>query len=196
MDGVEFPLLDEPLPVEFANTLYFEHLDPTDFLATTALIRGWFAATRRRTGLECPHRLSAVDSHRIRELRDALAEICRACATHRPLPRGPVLTLNGFAAAAPAAPLVTIGADHDIRISQVHVGGPLNVLLGQIAFSTIDLISGPRRDLLRVCEGHDCSMLFVKNHSRRRWCSDGCGHRDRQARYYHRTTTRDLQAHD
>ena len=187
MDDVEFPLLGEPLPVEFANTLYFEHDASIDYLATTALIHGWFAATRPRTGLECPHRLSSTDSDRIRELRDALAKICRAYSTHRPLPRGPVSTLNRMAAAAPAAPFMTIGPGREISSIQVHAGSPLNVMLGRIAFSTIDLISGPRRDLLRVCEGHECSMLFVKDHSRRRWCSDGCGHRDRQARYYQRT---------
>jgi predicted RNA-binding Zn ribbon-like protein len=185
---IEFPLLGEPLPVDFANTLHFERDEPTDDLATTALIRGWFAATGRRSGLECPHRLSSKDSQRIRECRDAVAKICRACATHRVFPRGPVSALNSFTAAAPAAPFVTIGADDEIRISQVHVGGPVDVMLGRIAFATIDLISGPRGDLLRVCEGDDCSMLFVKNHSRRRWCTDGCGHRDRQARYYQRTT--------
>ncbi|WP_317183827.1 CGNR zinc finger domain-containing protein [Intrasporangium sp.] len=40
---------------------------------------------------------------------------------------------------------------------------------------------------MRACYGPGCVLYFVREHTRREWCSAGCGNRARVARHYHRT---------
>jgi predicted RNA-binding Zn ribbon-like protein len=139
--------------------------------------------------VRCPASIRTTDSDHIRRLRDAISQVCRACATNTPLHHHTVATINTYAAAAPAAPVATLHPYRPPTLNHIHVGTAIGITLAQIASAAIELITGPDRALLRICAGHDCSLLFLKHHSRRRWCHDGCGHRDRQARYYQRTTT-------
>ncbi|MFJ7776100.1 CGNR zinc finger domain-containing protein [Streptomyces yangpuensis] len=50
-----------------------------------------------------------------------------------------------------------------------------------------ELLTDPRVGQVRECEAHDCVLLFLPAHPRRRWCVAGvCGNRARVARYYAR----------
>jgi len=59
-------------------------------------------------------------------------------------------------------------------------------LLEPIAEAMVDLLTGERLDLVRQCEGEDCTLLFhdlTKSH-RRRWCSMAvCGNRMKVAAF-------------
>ena len=59
-------------------------------------------------------------------------------------------------------------------------------LLEPVAEAMVDLLTGERLDLVRQCEGEDCTLLFhdlTKSH-RRRWCSMAvCGNRMKVAAF-------------
>jgi predicted RNA-binding Zn ribbon-like protein len=62
-------------------------------------------------------------------------------------------------------------------------------LCAGLATGCIELLTGADRQGLRRCEGPGCSLLFVQQHGRRRFCHESCSHRDRQQRYARRVAT-------
>ncbi|MFC5746222.1 CGNR zinc finger domain-containing protein [Actinomadura rugatobispora] len=188
MECPDFPILGtEPLPVELANTLYGGGGERTDFLGEAAWIDQWFAcvwdahglATTPPTGLD-------RRAGRVHSLRDAVHDLLSAAADGRAPGQAAVSRVNDFARAAPAYPRLEWPAGGAPAVQWLDDTGGGTAVLGRIAGSCIELLTGERAEHLRRCRGPGCSMLFVKNHSRRRWCHPSCGHRDRQARYYRR----------
>jgi predicted RNA-binding Zn ribbon-like protein len=59
-------------------------------------------------------------------------------------------------------------------------------VLADLAESAIAILAGSGAGPIAVCANDDCSMLFVRQHHRRRWCHNSCGHRHRQAAYARR----------
>jgi len=57
------------------------------------------------------------------------------------------------------------------------------VALAAIATDAIKVATGPRGQLLHRCEAHGCIRIFLREHARRRWCSNTCGDRVRAARH-------------
>ncbi len=184
IDPDEFPLLGEPLPVEFANSLYLAAGRTIDFLATVTLTKTWFDLAA--TGIDMPNTVRRADAESIRELRNTIHAILGDLAAGRTAAADTVDVLNQYAARAPW--FLRLGWDdaHEPEATRQHTVGGIDALLGRIATETIDLVTGPTRLLLRQCNGPGCAMLFVKNHHRRRWCHQSCGHRARQANYYRR----------
>ncbi|MCP3805115.1 CGNR zinc finger domain-containing protein [Allokutzneria sp. A3M-2-11 16] len=158
---MEYPILGtEPLPVEFANTLY----GGLDCLGTPELAAGWFAAME----------LEAAEPDRARELRDA---VYRLLTEQSELDPDAVQTLNAFAAEVPSV----LRLDSDGKARWVTT---TSAVLGRIATCAIELLVDgvvPRR-----CAAPDCGVLFVAQHGRRRFCHPSCSGRMRQARYYRR----------
>ncbi|MEP7111801.1 MAG: ABATE domain-containing protein [Ilumatobacteraceae bacterium] len=185
IDLDDFPLIGEPLPIEFANSLYLAEGETIDFLATSSLMRTWFDLAIADTRF--PEKIRRTEADAIRELRNGVHLVLRGLANGRnPTVEG-LEILNRYAARSPQflrvtwpdrAPAVTVG----------RTGNAVDGLLGRIATETIVLIAGPSRSQLRQCGGPGCAMLFVKNHHKRRWCHRSCGHRSRQASYYRRKT--------
>jgi predicted RNA-binding Zn ribbon-like protein len=184
MDPDDFPIIGEPLPVEFANSLYFAGEQVIDFLATPDLITTWFALAA--AGVDATDAVRPTGAESIRNLRDAV----RTLLTDLALDRGPnddaVATINLAASRAPCHRRLGCGAFGQLEMTRQYSGDAVDALLGRIANETVDLVTGPSRILLRRCTGPGCAMLFVKNHHKRRWCHESCGHRARQARYYRR----------
>jgi predicted RNA-binding Zn ribbon-like protein len=185
IDPDDFPLIGEPLPVEFANSLYLAEGESIDFLATSGLMRMWFDLAIADAML--PEKVRRADLDSIRELRNAVHVVLRGLANGRnPTPDG-LVVLNRYSARSPQF-LRVVWHDGAPAVTVEHTGSALDALLARIANETIDLVGGPTRLLLRQCSGPSCAMLFVKNHHKRRWCHQSCGHRSRQARYYRRKT--------
>lgn len=165
---MEFPILGtEPLAVELANTLYGRE----DFLRTREQVDQWFAQVGQ----------PAVDAVRARTLRDAVHRLFAAAVEGAAPDPEDVAVVNAFA--TPTRPELRWSADGPaVRHVDTATGGA--AVLGRIASRAIDLLAGPA--VLRRCTAPGCSLFFVRDHPRRRWCNPGCGHRDRQARYYRR----------
>ena len=176
----DLPLLGEPAPVELANSLYGEGDERVDFLATPGLARLWLA----HAGLAVPFpaRPAGDDVDRLRALRDAVRHLVdRAVDGAAPSPPA-VAVLNRAASAAPLAAQLVPAAG----AAAAGAGPSVRGVSTARAHDAVVLLGGPDRDRLRRCAAPDCTMAFLQQHRRRRWCHDSCGHRVRQAAYHRR----------
>jgi predicted RNA-binding Zn ribbon-like protein len=119
-------------------------------------------------------------------LRDAIRTLIRAEIDGAPADAAAVAVLNRSVMLAPAWPeLVREPAGYRVQLrSAVR---PVEAALGTLARDAIDLLAGGEVALLRSCQGPGCVQYFLKDHSRRHWCSPACGNRARVARHYARS---------
>ena len=184
MEVDQFPILGEVFAVELANTSYRSLDERVDFLADRRDVAAWFAAAPAARALTCPTRPAAAWHRRILELRDATRACLDALASGgRPDDRH-LRTIEALAATAVQRRSIVWSAEPRLEVS--YEGDPSGRSIAGAANVVVDFLTGDAASLVRECEAHDCSMLFVRNHHRRRWCHDGCSHRNRQARYYRR----------
>jgi predicted RNA-binding Zn ribbon-like protein len=183
-DPDEFPVIGEPLPIEFANSLYESEGEAIDFLATPRLMHTWFELVDAGAGL--PSRLRRVDGDAIRELRNAVRVVFCDLANGTVPDGDAVSVLNLYAARGPWSLQLDVGHDGSLALSERRGGTIIDATLGRLASEAIALAAGSSGQLLRQCKGPGCAMLFVKDHHKRRWCDHSCGHRARQAAYYRR----------
>jgi predicted RNA-binding Zn ribbon-like protein len=156
----------EPLPVELMNTVRPDG---------DALDDAWLRA------VDLP---GPVDLDQLRDLRRALRRLA-ADATDDP--RRP---LDPMPHAAALATLNVLAEQALPRLSWPADGPPERILhgpvAGVIATLGVELLAGAERSRLRACLAPNCVLYFVKEHTRREWCSPGCGNRARVARHYQR----------
>ena len=69
-------------------------------------------------------------------------------------------------------------------------GSFVDAMMSVIARETVELIVSPQWRQLRPCVAPGCAYYFVKDSSRREWCSAVCGNRARVARHAHRHVVR------
>ncbi len=196
----EAPLLGEPLPVELMNTIWADRDGVHDALAHDGGAGEWLTSVRHlaaTTGGD-RKRFSGPDlvevSSRLVALRDALRCIAAdvtaddrtgAVRTSTTL-RNPVKVLNASASAAPSWSIME-ARDGAVPTRRVVASAPLaQALVSEIAEAAITLFTGPDRTALRACHAPGCVLYFLKQHSRREWCSAACGNRARVARHYNR----------
>lgn len=176
----DLPILGEPLAIELANTRYGEGLEPFDFLGTRKLATLWLHTATASTEV-----LSAHDYERLVRLRDAVFFVVRASCTHRvPAPHA-VAEVNHCASLARTGLELTYHS-YPPAMTQAPRGRPIDQLLRQLATETITLVAQPDGQPIHQCAAPDCTLFFVKDHHRRRWCHPSCGHRTRQAAYMQR----------
>lgn len=175
----DLPLLGEPLPVEFANSLYRDGDDWIDFLADAPAATRWFAAAAGSAVLEVAPEIGPQQVNDVRGLRDAVRAVMETVVAGGRPDQGVVDVVNRAAASAPAFPQL-----HWPEVRTVRVAGGLPGTLALVASEAIAVVAGPAARRLRRCTAPGCAMLFVKDHPRRAWCNPSCGQRVRQARYY------------
>lgn len=182
----DLPLLNEPLPVELANSWYAgEDGEAIDFLGTPALVQLWFATASVAAHLELPTPLGEAHAADIRGLRDVIRALLEALLAGS-APSGDTTDLaNRYAARAPSRPVLR-WTPLGFHTERVHAGTLIDALVTQIATAAIDFVVGSSVSRLRRCAGLGCGMFYVQDHHLRRWCHPSCGHRARQARYFHR----------
>jgi predicted RNA-binding Zn ribbon-like protein len=184
----DLPLIGEPLPVEFANSLYLTHDGSIDFLATPSLIRMWFDTAD--VDVVLPVRVRRADAEAIGELRDGVRSLLRSLAVGATPADHAIAVINRCAADAPSSLRLRCDDGGHFTVTNVRRAVAIDAVLGQIASETMTLVAGPSRFGLRQCSGPGCAMLFVQTHHKRRWCHESCGHRARQAAYYRRHKAR------
>lgn len=172
----DLPLLGEALPVELVNTRYGQGGDFIDFLGEPALAALWLSAT----GADA----DGVDLGALRALRDAAHGIFSASVAGQPPQPRDIAVLNAAAAGGRSHPELAWAPSP--RQVWVRVGTPTEALLAQLSAETIAFLVSADRAALRVCAGEGCTMFYVRDHHRRRFCHPSCSHRARQAAYYRR----------
>ena len=184
MEPEEFPILDEPFPIEFANTDYRYPQGSIDFLREPRDLQTWFEAMPSAGGIVRPGTGSRSWHLAILELRDATRACLVALASDR-RPAAAELRVIVAGAALGTRTRSIVWTDRP-RLAIDYAGRLGDRSLAMIGNSVIDFLAGEQAMSVRTCAAADCSMLFVRHHHRRRWCHDGCSHRNRQARYYQR----------
>ena len=183
MSPDDLPLLGEPAPVEFANTLYFSGRTSTDFIASPSLLRLWVTHVKSDPPLPAPGPWAPPSVRAAGELRDAVRQLFEALALGRAPPVRALRVINQRAAAVAThvelSPRLT-------AVTRSRGEAPLDTFLGRMAIDTIVLAASLKPGQLRRCGGPGCAMLFIRDRHRRQWCHESCGHRARQASYYRR----------
>ena len=199
------PLLGEPLPVEFMNTVWADQDGVHDALETPQQAAEWLAAVVDR--LDVPVNADPAADPAIqmaqtwslaRDLRDALRHLA-ADVTEDDRPAAAsivndrqraVALVNKAAALAPRWNALQLPA-HDAQPTLVTktARSAQDAAISQIADNAIALFSGALGSSLRACQAPGCVLYFLKQHPRREWCSAGCGNRARVARHYQRHHT-------
>jgi predicted RNA-binding Zn ribbon-like protein len=171
VDQPEFPLLGEPVGVELVNTLYGLGRDRIDFLRDPRHAVAWAAQVAGSAQID--------DVVLLRELRDAARSLFAASANGQALSPRAIATVNRHAQAGCAS--VVLRLDKTGRAaSQVVFRGDA-ALRARLATSCVEVLTGPSP--IARCEGEGCSLFFVQQHGRRRFCHESCSHRARQKRY-------------
>lgn len=180
-----FPVAGEPLAVDLADTIITVTTPATDLLADEAACRLWWDLQRDRL----PDTASAPPLRQTIELREAIREILDAQIAGTPPSRAAVSHVNQSAAGVLRTwRLVRVPAgwasetEYHPTTDQSH-----QLAVALVADSLIDFLVGPTSQRLRRCQNPTCSMLFVAQDARRKFCTQNiCANRMRAARHYQR----------
>ncbi|HUK73186.1 MAG TPA: CGNR zinc finger domain-containing protein [Streptosporangiaceae bacterium] len=152
---------------------------PVERIGTTARLAEWFS----RSGLTVPSiPVASADLAVAHELRDAVWRLAHARLDRSAPGQAAVRCVNRVAAAAPLPPpeLSINGAGALARVRPPAPDAP--TALAVVARDAIDLLTGEQAAALHACAADGCSMIFVDESGRRRYCDPSrCGTRTRVA---------------
>ena len=204
-----FPLLGEPLALDFVNTVIWREPDsePVDLISQPHRWAQWLDYQWPRlepivAATPTDHLRSRECLYRVRELRDAARVVINAARLAQPgapNPNAPTATTtiattsidgamgdaagNAKGTVASTAPITTMGLDRHPHPAQLDI----EALLGALATATVELAASAEATPIRECQAPGCGLLFVPRHPSRRWCSSwACGNRTRAAHHYRR----------
>jgi len=144
--------------------------EPREYLAEPSDLATW-ATTK---GLvDEPPRVTPAQLACAREIREAIYRVLSARVAHVIPTAADVAALNTAAQRPPVQ--ISLGTD-----GSVHRVGTVSQLLSTVARDVLDLLGSDQIDLVRECDGHGCTRLYVDSSRarNRRWCSNtGCGNR-------------------
>ena len=144
--------------------------EPYEYLAEPSDLATW-ATTK---GLvDEPPRVTPAQLASAREIREAIYRVLSARVAHVIPTAADVAALNTAAQRPPVQ--ISLGAD-----GSVHRVGTVSQLLSTVARDVLDLLGSDQVDLVRECDGHDCTRLYVDSSRarNRRWCSNTeCGNK-------------------
>lgn len=182
----DVPLLGEPVPVEFANTLYARRGRQYDGIETPAHLSAWLAATRDRLPFALPGEdssaVSQADVDAARQLRDAIRSLFYAVTEARKPDRAAARILNVAMRQTPWWHELMWEPHASIKL---RTAGPVvPAVLSRIAEEAAHVLAGEHASEVRACGAPGCQLFYLQSHPRRAWCSSRCADRVRAARYY------------
>lgn len=163
------------------------YLDLARFGEDTGILSDLQVDTLLARSLQDPESAQKVLASAI-EMREAMHKVFWAIVQKKPVPRLPMMVLNGFIQeAALHASLVP----HEGHFAWQFDPSPYNFDAPRwpIARSAADLLSSDQLQFVRACASKTCEWLFLdesKNHGRR-WCDmTKCGNRAKVKSFYTR----------
>lgn len=181
-----FPLLGEPLALDFANTRLLRRRRVVELLPDPEALAEWVAAHQDQVPAAL-RRPDPASWAAVIRLRGSIKSCIQARRAGCPLSERAVGMLNRAAAAAPVYDELRQAPDGLLSRVSLRSGRAAQQLAAILAESTISLLCDSRSLAIRECDGDDCDLLFLPAGARRRWCSPGlCGNRARVARHYWR----------
>ena len=181
------PLRNEPLAIELHNTVYAAAGALRDGLADAGSAAAFVGAIAPRLAADGLPGGTGPTAAEFVALRAAVrAALGAAVAGELPDPVA-LDAINAAAARCACSPRAVVREGRVARSADRHGADRADVVLAAFAADAIDLLAGPLRGEVRACGAPGCVLLYVRDHPRRRWCSNACGNRARQARHYRRT---------
>ena len=181
--AVEYPILGEPLVVEFINTLYIDPTGTFDFLGTVDLARGWFTALEPRIAADV-ERIDEPTLCDLLELRSAIRDVTETSDLIQVTPS--IRILESAANRSPARISLTCTGSNLLDVQRVHdLSGP-DGTIALLAHAAIDIAAKEQPGQVLICDRPACNMRYLQRHRRRRYCNPACANADRQARFQQR----------
>lgn len=172
-----------PLAIELANTTYAVRGDVRDGLRTTGDLAAFLDRVADRLPAPVPAREATEQAlATARALRDAIRAVARSVQDGATPDPAQLDTIGEAAALAPHWNELRPG--DPVTKKRTRSAPPVDMALAEIAENAVDLFTGGGN--VRFCGRPGCVLLFVKDHPRREWCSNGCGNKVRAARHYDR----------
>ena len=181
--NIEYPMLGEPVVVEFVNSLYIDSNGAFDFLGDLALARGWFMALSS-TILDPVDQLTESGRLTLLTLRSAIRAVFDA--TPESDLESAIAVLEATANASPASVRVTTNSDNQLTMHAVHATTHLAGAAARLAVDAIELAAEDSKNRVLVCDRPACHMHYLQHHRRRRYCNAACANADRQFRFQER----------
>ena len=173
--------LGQNLAVDLANTVIVVRPgEELDGLTNAAELARWLELERDRLGA-APGTKARLQDFRL--LRDSVRAVLAAAAAEDELPEDAVAAVNRASAAAPSVVQLRVPEG---AVVESRARTRVDAILGAVAAAAVELLGGPDRELVRVCEAPRCGLFFLAARGRQQWCSPSCGNRARVARHYAR----------
>ncbi|MFC8716628.1 CGNR zinc finger domain-containing protein [Kitasatospora sp. NPDC057198] len=166
---------------------------PVERLGTPDRLDAWLRGTGVLPADE-PLDLDAGALPRFHALRALVHRVVHAELTGGGATEDDLAALNRTAAPGPLALRLVRTPDGERLHHRPAAPPTLPALLGAVAHDAVHLLGSPDRDLLRVCEGPTCDLVYVDTSRgrRRRWCSaTACANRHYVAAHRARRTEPD-----
>jgi predicted RNA-binding Zn ribbon-like protein len=180
-DERAFQLISGHRALDLLATLRDRHRVAAEFLREPADLDRWLALA----GFDLAARSDAGDVREARTLREAIHGVTRAALDGVEPPTAALAKLNRFAEQPPLVPRLSSNLDRRWSARR-----PVQAALAILAREAVDLLSGPKRTLIRECAAApNCSRLYLDRSPgrRRRWCHmDWCGSHAKMAAYRER----------
>lgn len=183
------PVLEEPAPIELANTRFSSRTgSAADALRTAEDLAVWLGrvADRFPPGLAAAAAASArdEDAARARVLRDAIRSLLKSSTDCGPLDAAAAAAVNAAASDGPGWLELDVRDGSPAPPVRRFSAPPMAAVLSAVAQETVELLAAGAP--VRACASPGCVLFFVKDHPRRTACSPACSDRARAARHYER----------
>ncbi|MBV8735587.1 MAG: ABATE domain-containing protein [Solirubrobacterales bacterium] len=177
-DELSFRFVSGHRALDFAATCGDRYRAGIERLRQPADLDRWL----RAAGISAATRASVKHLDDARQLREVIYRLARAALYNEAVDTVDLDALNAWARTPRLAPQL------DKRLRREWVSSqPIRGALGLIACEAVELLSGPKRQLIRECTAAPaCSMLYLDRSRgrRRRWCQmERCGSRAKMAEY-------------
>jgi predicted RNA-binding Zn ribbon-like protein len=157
-----------------------------DLIATPARFLAW------QTFVEAPlpsMRISSDDLAEVHSLRDATHRALSALIDNASI-SAPSLDVVDAALARSSMGLATVVRAGRISLEHTPTSGGLDGLLATMALHIAQFLGRAGDERIRRCARPRCSLLFVEDHHRRRFCHQRCSNAERQRRLRERLRSR------
>ena len=172
--------LGDHFALDVVNTVQLQRGGYVELLNSSDDLQEW----ARLEGPRVPEKiLSDADVEKFRITRDHALALLRATAWNADLPQESVEHIDAIARRHPVTRAIDLGDGGGVG----HVVGatnPLDAVIARAASAVIDLLNGPDRDHLVLCEAPRCGQLFLQDRPNQQWCCGACGNRARAARHH------------
>jgi predicted RNA-binding Zn ribbon-like protein len=177
---VRWSWLGDPLAIDLVNTVRRRGWQYTELIRSPDDLRDWL--DREQGRLTAPAEVGDDLLTRFLALRDHALDLLRAAASGQAWPAEAIVAVNALILAAPSTRLLT-GEPEGYRTQPVIQADPAGRLLGDLAASVADLLTGPDAAGLTLCDAPGCGHLYLRHRPNQQWCNPRCGTRARTGRH-------------